>query len=151
LFVRLVSARLVQPEGLRARSKKQSEEKENFMQKTMTLALVLLGSVALSYGQSSASQSAQIMPGPASVEGCLQASNGSYTLTVASGTVYQLNGNNSMLQKHVGHEVRVTGSTPGTNAASTPSAATPGGSQQTILNVKNIKHISGTCSSTAKQ
>ena len=77
------------------------------------------------------------------VEGCLSGSDGNYALTDKSGNTYQLSGDNSMLRDHVGHDVQVTGTM-------TPSAAssTTGGtsSNQQIINVASLKHISDSCS-----
>ena len=123
------------------------------MYKTRMLSLVLLSSAALLHaqmGSSSDSGKSQGMSNRASVEGCLQSSNGNYTLTANSGTVYQLRGDTSKLSEHIGHEVRITGTIPGSAAASTPSAMTPGASQETMLDVKSVKHISSTCKSMAK-
>jgi uncharacterized protein DUF5818 len=87
------------------------------MARTILLALTLLASAAWvqaqsQYPQSSSSQSGSSgNSGQATVQGCLQGSSGSYTLTSDSGTTYQLQGDTSKLDKHVGHEVAITGST----------------------------------------
>src|SRR5438046_1404718 len=47
------------------------------------------------------------------VEGCLQGSDGNFTLSDSSGTTYQLQGDTAKLSEHVGHEVQITGSTSG--------------------------------------
>ena len=80
------------------------------------------------------------------VEGCLQSSNGSYTLTDNAGATYMLQGETSMLAEHVGHEVQITGTPEGSSAEST---GTIGGGEQT-LQVKNVKHMAKTCKSTGK-
>lgn len=80
------------------------------------------------------------------VEGCLQSSNGSYTLTDNAGATYMLQGDSSMLAEHVGHEVQITGTPEGSSAEST---GTIGGGEQT-LQVKNVKHMAKTCKSTGK-
>jgi hypothetical protein len=75
-----------------------------------------------------------------SVEGCLSGSDGKYTLTDKQGMTYNLEGDSSKLSEHVGHEVKITGTT-----ASTANGASSGmGSSQTI-NVTSVKHISKTC------
>ena len=119
------------------------------MYKKLTLALVLLTSALwlqaqAGYPQSNASPTGDTS-NQATVEGCLQGSDGNYTLTADSGTVYQLTGDTAKLVDHVGHEVRITGTTKESTSASTPSAMTPGASQQTMLEVKSMKHISKTC------
>jgi hypothetical protein len=130
------------------------------MYKTLMLALVLLFSAAWlqaqqSYPQPDASQasgttSGQTMSGQTTVEGCLQDSNGNYTLTDKSGAMYQLTGDTSKLSDHVGHKVQITGTTAGSGSASSASGAGSPGSQQAILEVKSMKHISKTCKSAAK-
>ncbi len=133
------------------------------MARTILLALALLASGAwiqaqAQYGQSSSSQSGTSSSGTSSqtkVQGCLQGSNGNYTLTSDTGTTYQLQGDTAKLSKHVGHEVEITGTSSGSSAASSPSsgassssAGTSGASQ--TLDVSNVKHISKTCSNTSK-
>jgi hypothetical protein len=79
----------------------------------------------------------------ASVQGCLSGSDGNYTLTDKQGMTYNLTGDTSKLAEHVGHEIKVTGTTGG----STASGASSGGmdnSAQTIT-VASVKHISKTC------
>jgi hypothetical protein len=104
---------------------------------------------------SSASQtSADNSGNQTKVEGCLSSSNGSYTLTAADGTAYQLSGDTSQLNDHVGHEVQITGtktpasasSSSGNAGASTASSGQTGSSNQPTLNVSSFKHISKTCS-----
>jgi hypothetical protein len=123
------------------------------MYKKPLLVLVLLTSALwlqaqAGYPQSDANQIGQTDGNSGrqtSVEGCLQGSNGNYTLTADSGSVYQLTAHTSKLSEHVGHEVRITGTTSGSGTAASPSATTPGASQS-VLEVKSIKHISKTCS-----
>ncbi len=124
------------------------------MARTLLLAVVVLLSAAwvqAQYGQSSGSQSsASNSSGQTKVQGCLQGSNGSYTLTSDSGTTYQLSGDTSKLTKHVGHEVEITGSTSGSSSASTgasPTTGTPTNSAEQSLSVEHVKHISETCTS----
>jgi Protein of unknown function (DUF5818) len=132
------------------------------MTRTILLALIVLASAAWvqaqsQYPQSSSSQSGTSgASGQTTVQGCLQGSSGSYSLTSDSGTTYQLQGDTSKLSKHVGHEVAITGNT-SSSSASTPSGETSpsstsagaSGSSQT-LNVDSVKHISETCSKTGK-
>lgn len=124
------------------------------MYKKLMLALVLITSAAwleaqAGYPQSDASQMGQTSgktASQASVEGCLHGSNGNYTLVADSGTVYQLTGDTSKLSEHVGHEMRIMGTTSSSpSGASTPSAMTPGASPTTMLEVKSAQHISKTC------
>ncbi len=83
--------------------------------------------------------------GNTTVQGCLSGSDGNYILTDKNGSMYQLTGDTAKLSEHVGHEIKVTGS------SSTPSSGgnntdTMGASKQT-LQVNSFKHISKTCQS----
>jgi len=89
------------------------------MPKTLMLAVALLLLTAWLPAQSSSSQTGTA--GQTTIQGCLQESNGNYTLTSDSGMTYQLQGASSTLSKHIGHEVRITGST---SSAGTSSSAT---------------------------
>jgi hypothetical protein len=81
------------------------------------------------------------------VEGCLSGSDGKYTLTDKSGTAYTLTGDTSKLAEHVGHEVKITGSTGSASTASgTPDSSASAGSSQS-LEVSSVKHVSKTCQS----
>ncbi len=131
------------------------------MSKTLMLALALLFSAAWlqaqeQYPQTGSSQKGATATGQTTVEGCLQGSDGNYTLTDNSGTVYQLQGDTSKLSAHVGHEVQITGTTSGASAtnpsagtgATNPTTGTPtAGAQQSTLTVQKMKHVSKTCKS----
>lgn len=116
------------------------------MHKILTLAVALLLSAiwmqaqTMEKGSKAASQT--------SVEGCLQGSNGNFTLTDSAGTTYTLEGDTSKLTEHVGHEVQITGTPSASSGASSSSAAASGGSQ--TLTVQKVKHISKTCKSMNK-
>jgi hypothetical protein len=118
----------------------------------LLLSVLLLGltwAVAQdSTGQTGSQTSAG---GEMSVQGCLSGSSGSYTLTDKHGMSYQLTGDTAKLSEHVGHEVKITG-TSSSEASSagassgTSSAAGSTGAQKT-LQVSSVKHISKTCQS----
>ena len=112
---------------------------------TWAIAQDTQASPPASSGQSSATSAG----GETTVEGCLSGSSGSYTLTDKKGNTYQLTGDTAKLSQHVGHEVKVTGSTSaGAESASGAAAGAAGaaGSQQT-LQVASVKHVSKTCQS----
>ncbi len=132
------------------------------MSKTLMLAAILLLSAAWLQAQqdpqaasspssaspTSSSQGSSSQSGSSSgqtVEGCLQGSNGNFTLTDKSGATYQLAGDTSKLTEHVGHEVQIKGSASG----SSPAGASAGGaaSGQQTLTVESVKHVSKTCTS----
>jgi hypothetical protein len=83
-----------------------------------------------------------------SVEGCLSGSSGNYTLSDKNGNTYQLTGDTAKLSEHVGHEVKVTGTS--SSASTTGGGATAGtagqaGANAQTLEVSSVKHISKTC------
>jgi hypothetical protein len=122
------------------------------MTKILLLALTFLIPAALlqaqDASQSASSQTGTAASGRTTVQGCLQGSDGNYTLTDKSGTTYQLQGDTSKLKAHVGHEVQITGSTSGTSATSSAMGTQAGGTQQPILTVQSMKHVSKTCHTT---
>ena len=87
--------------------------------------------------------------GQMTVEGCLSGSNGSFTLTDKNGMSYQLTGDTAKLSEHVGHEIKVTGtsSSAGTAGAESSTAGGSAGAGQS-LQVSTVKHVSKTCKST---
>jgi len=119
------------------------------MTRTLLLALSLLVSVVCvplkkKYRQRGSSQTGATASGQTTVEGCLQHSEGNYTLTDNSGTTYQLQGAASKLKEHVGHEVQITGST---MSGQTSTTGTQNAGTQSSLTVESVKHISKTCKS----
>ncbi len=126
------------------------------MTRTLLFACTLICSAAWLFGQgypsqSGSSQTGSAAAGQTTVQGCLQGSNGTYTLTDKSGTTYQLQGDTSKLSDHVGHEVKVTGTTSAAGATSSSMGSQAGGAQQPTLTVTSMKHVSKTCqSSTSK-
>lgn len=107
--------------------------------------------------QTNASQSSAIQnnadPNETTVQGCLSGSDGSYMLTDKSGTMYQIKGNTSKLQAHLGHTIIVTGtskSASGADAATqSGSMSNPSDSHPTLM-MSSFKHVSPTCSSAAQ-
>jgi hypothetical protein len=94
------------------------------------------------------------------IRGCLNSSGGGYTLTDASGTTYQLQGDTSKLSSHVNNEVEIKGSASGASGAGAAGSTSPsaGSSASTgassagsaagaqMFNVTKVKKVSGTCS-----
>jgi Protein of unknown function (DUF5818) len=103
-------------------------------------------------------QSTQTSTDSNAIEGCVSGSAGIFTLTDATGKTYQLAGDTSKLNDHVGHQVRIKGSAGGGSAsgASNPSsgagatasagagAASAAGAQPTFT-VEKITMISTSC------
>ena len=119
------------------------------MTRTLLLALTLLVSAAWmqaqgQYPQTGSSQTGAPASGQTTVEGCLQHSDGNYTLTDNAGTTYQLQGAASKLKEHVGHEVQITGST--MSGATSTTTGTRNGTQSSLM-VESVKHVSKSCKS----
>ena len=85
--------------------------------------------------------------GDTTVQGCLSGSDGNYMLTDKQGNMYQLTGDTAKLSEHVGHEIKVMGSTSSASGSDTSSGGSMGSSKQTIQ-VSSVKHISKTCQNT---
>ena len=122
------------------------------MIKTFVLALSLLGSAAWVSAQSQYPQTGSNQTGTAAstettVRGCLQGSDGNYSLMADNGTTYRLEGDTSKLSEHVGHEVQIKGSSMSESAGTSTQAS---GTQQPSLTVESFKHISKTCASGSK-
>jgi len=88
--------------------------------------------------------------GATSVQGCLSGSSGNYTLTDKNGNAYQLTGDTAKLSEHVGHEVKVMGTSssaaPSGGGTATGTTGQASGNSQT-LEVSSVKHIAKTCQS----
>ncbi len=85
--------------------------------------------------------------GNTSVQGCLGGSDGNYTLTDKDGNSYRLTGDTAKLSEHVGHEVKITGSTASSSAATGNGSGTDTMAGSKSLQVSSVKHISKTCQS----
>lgn len=85
--------------------------------------------------------------GDTTVQGCLSGSDGNYMLTAKDGTTYHLTGDTAKLSEHVGHEIKVSG----TSASSTKtsgdetSGGNMGNSSKQTLQVSSVKHVSKSC------
>lgn len=136
------------------------------MRYLLLLSVLLLGmtwAAAQNYpSQTSPSQTSPSQTTPTgagaetTVQGCLTGSDGNYMLTDKHGNSCQLTGDTAKLSEHVGHEIKVTGTT--SSASASPSGGSEsskegeakegeasGPSQQ--LEVSSVKHISKTCQS----
>lgn len=85
--------------------------------------------------------------GQMTVEGCLSGSNGNFTITDKNGTTYQLSGDTAKLSEHVGHEVKVTGTSGSASAGASGSTESSAGGTGQTLQVTSLKHMSKTCKS----
>lgn len=120
------------------------------MTKTLLLALVFLVPAmelqSQETPQTDSSASVTAASDQITVEGCLEGTGGDYTLNGKSGRVYQLAGDTSNLDAHVGHEVQITGPTSGASTY-VPSMATDNDGMEVrpTLSVEHVKHISEKC------
>jgi hypothetical protein len=89
--------------------------------------------------------------GQMTVEGCLSGSNGNFTLTDKNGMSYQLTGDTAKLSEHVGHEIKVTGTSgsadAGASGSTEPSGTAGSAGAGQALQVTSVKHVSKSCKS----
>jgi hypothetical protein len=119
------------------------------MRKLFLLISVLLLGLSWAVAQDSSAGSQGSAPrsgagGQVTVEGCLSGSSGNFTLTDKNGTAYQLTGDTAKLSEHVGHEVKITGTSGSADASGSQTSASGAGQ---ALQVTSMKHISKTCKS----
>jgi hypothetical protein len=112
----------------------------------LVLSVLLLASLWAA-AQSSEQGSRTSAGGQTTVEGCLSGSNGNYMLTDQNGTMYQLTGDTAKLSEHVGHEIKVSGTSSSASDSSTGTATGASGSAQQTIQVTSVKHIAKTCKS----
>ena len=95
--------------------------------------------------ESSSQTGATTASGATAVEGCLSGASGSYTLTDKNGVAYQLTGDTAKLSEHVGHEVKITGTSSSASPGGDGTAAGAANGNSQTLEVSSVKHISKTC------
>ena len=83
------------------------------------------------------------------VQGCLNNSDGQYTLTSDQGKTFMLAGDTSKLDQHVGHEVIITGTRKSAGNTAEPSGEGAGTmsnqANRPTLDVISVKHVAETC------
>jgi ABC-type phosphate transport system substrate-binding protein len=94
---------------------------------------------------SSSQTGATTASGATAVEGCLSGASGNYTLTDKNGVAYQLTGDTAKLSEHVGHQVKITGTSSSAAPGSDGTAAGTTSANSPTLEVSSVKHISKTC------
>ena len=125
------------------------------MRQVLLLVSVLLLGLAWAVAQNSPSSSSSASgqtshtstSGQMTVEGCLSGSNGNYTLTDKNGVAYQLTGDTAKLSEHVGHEVKITGTSGSSTGSESSTGAASGAAGGQALQVSSMKHVSKTCKS----
>ena len=94
---------------------------------------------------SSSQTGATTASGATAVEGCLSGASGNYTLTDKNGVAYQLTGDTAKLSEHVGHQVKITGTSSSASPGGDGTAAGTTNANSPTLEVSSVKHISKTC------
>src|SRR5438045_3405628 len=123
------------------------------MKRTLLVSLLLFLSASWLMAQQSGTSGSSQSPttgNETTIQGCLSGSGGNFTLTDDSGNTYQLTGDTSTLSKHVGHEVQITGTSTESTAGTSPTTGTPTSAASRTLDVKSVKHISKSCTSSKK-
>ena len=114
------------------------------MRKTLVLTLVLLVSAVWLQAQDAGKTSGKTSE-LETIEGCLQRSEGQYTLLDNTNTIHHLTGGASKLNPHIGHQVEITGK-PGVRTLDTTAQGTASTAVvQPIFEVKAVKQIADTC------
>jgi len=118
----------------------------------LLLSILLLGlSWAVAQDTTSVQTSRTGAGGQMTVEACLSGSNGNFTLTDKNGMSYQLTVDTAKLTEHVGHEIKVTGTSEsagaGASGSTEPSGTASSASGGHALQVTSVKHISKSCKS----
>src|SRR5512146_3137271 len=110
--------------------------------KNLTLSLLLLFVFGIyAVAQNPSDQTIKGASSDTAVQGCLSHSGSGYTLTDKSGTTYQLTGDTSKLEKHVGHEVQIHGTATASGEAPGASSAATSAASGEQIEVSGVKHI----------
>ena len=116
------------------------------MRKTWMLTLVLLVSAVCLPAQDEGKTSSKTSD-LTTIEGCLQHSEGQYTLIDDTNTIHHLTGGAKLLTHHIGHQVEITGKPGWRTLDTTPQGGASGAVTQATIEVKSVKHIADTCKS----
>ena len=120
------------------------------MNKTVMLCLSLLICALSLEAQpanqgSTAGKTAEVAPGPAMLGGCLQYSEGEYTITDKSGMLHHLSGGSKLLKPYVGHDVELTGTPSIRTIDTTVAGGASSAIEKPIFQVKTVKDVAATC------
>ena len=109
------------------------------------------GSSGSQGGSATGMQSEHHKGGGTTITGCLQGSQGAYTLKHGSKEIAVTSSED--LSAHVGHQVKLHGSWAGAGSSesgSTPSSTGEKGSKDRTFNATSIDHVSDTCSGSSE-
>jgi hypothetical protein len=112
------------------------------VRKTLMLTLVLMVSAVWLQAQDTGKTS-----NLETIEGCLQHSEGQYTLIDSTNTIHHLVGGAKLLTHHIGHQVEITGKPGVRTLDTTPAGGASAAVVQPVIEVKSVKHIAETCTS----
>ena len=112
------------------------------MTKMLLFALAMLAPVAFAQPQDESSAMSQ-----RTLQGCVQGSDGNYTLTDKYGRIYQLGNETSKPAAYVGREVQIVTSIPASVAITSTAGAEESAAQAPTLMVEEMKQVAGTCQS----
>jgi hypothetical protein len=114
------------------------------VRKTVVLTVVLLVSAAWLQAQDTGKTSGKASD-LTTMEGCLQSSNGQYTLIDDTNTSHILTGALRKLSSQVGHQVEVAGKPGIRTVDSTLAGAGSSAVEQPVFEVKSVKFIAAAC------
>jgi hypothetical protein len=125
------------------------------LNKPLTLSLALLtSSVCLqarpTYSGANVGKTAEVEPDPAMLEGCLQKSEGEYTITDKDGLLHHLTEGPKLLKSYVGHEVQLTGTPSIRTIDTTPPGGASSAIEKPVFRVRTVKDVAATCQSLAR-
>jgi hypothetical protein len=113
-----------------------------------SMLLLCAGWAGAQYGSGANTPSSDTTPATVqrTIQGCLDGSDGNFTLTDTTGATYQLTGKTEGLSAHVGHTIRVTGVT--ISVLNVPGSMSAGTAQQPSMSVESFKHVKAYCDGT---
>jgi hypothetical protein len=118
------------------------------MKKAIFTAVMLLAACAWAVAQDPGQKGQSTSPSQTTtIQGCLGRTDGGFTLTDKAGARYDVTGDTATLDKHVGHEVQITGTKAATSTPSSTSETATTNRTEARIDVSNVKHVAETCKS----
>ena len=113
----------------------------------LTSILLISSAWAMAQYESGAEAASRASAFGTTVVGCLDGAAGNYTLTLPSGSAFQLSGNETWLKGHVGETVRVWGVE--FPVVRIPGSMSEGTATQPTIELRSVQPISGVCTPTS--